>query len=39
MLKFTNIRTSSKKILVMWEPFWPPDFRDLLGFMVLYKEA
>ncbi|KAI4890124.1 hypothetical protein NFI96_004986 [Prochilodus magdalenae] len=39
VLKFTNIRTSSKKILVMWEPFWPPDFRDLLGFMVLYKEA
>ncbi|XP_037401197.1 insulin receptor b [Pygocentrus nattereri] len=39
LLKFTQIRTSSKKILVMWEPFWPPDFRDLLGFMVLYKEA
>lgn len=27
------------KILVRWGPFWPSDFRDLLGFMVLYKEA
>uniref|UniRef100_A0A3Q3ER92 Tyrosine-protein kinase receptor n=1 Tax=Labrus bergylta TaxID=56723 RepID=A0A3Q3ER92_9LABR len=39
VLKFTVIRTGSDKILVKWEPFWPPDFRDLLGFMVLYKEA
>ncbi|KAJ4937084.1 hypothetical protein JOQ06_001668, partial [Pogonophryne albipinna] len=38
-LKFTQIRTMSDKIMVKWEPFWPPDFRDLLGFMVLYKEA
>uniref|UniRef100_A0AAQ4QGR6 Tyrosine-protein kinase receptor n=1 Tax=Gasterosteus aculeatus aculeatus TaxID=481459 RepID=A0AAQ4QGR6_GASAC len=39
VLKFTQIRTSSDKIMIRWEPFWPPDFRDLLGFMVLYKEA
>ncbi|XP_064187781.1 insulin receptor b [Anguilla rostrata] len=39
LLKFTQIRTSSDKILIKWEPFWPSDFRDLLGFMVLYKEA
>ncbi|XP_075954174.1 insulin receptor a [Anarhichas minor] len=39
LLKFTQIRTMSDKIMVKWEPFWPPDFRDLLGFMVLYKEA
>ncbi|XP_030628980.1 insulin receptor a isoform X1 [Chanos chanos] len=39
LLKFTQIRTSSDKIIIRWEPFWPPDFRDLLGFMVLYKEA
>uniref|UniRef100_A0A8C3AB22 Tyrosine-protein kinase receptor n=1 Tax=Cyclopterus lumpus TaxID=8103 RepID=A0A8C3AB22_CYCLU len=39
VLKFTQIRTMSDKIMVKWEPFWPPDFRDLLGFMVLYKEA
>ncbi|KAA0719463.1 Insulin receptor [Triplophysa tibetana] len=38
-LKFTHIRTLSDKIIIKWEPFWPPDFRDLLGFMVLYKEA
>uniref|UniRef100_A0A4W4FJ81 Tyrosine-protein kinase receptor n=1 Tax=Electrophorus electricus TaxID=8005 RepID=A0A4W4FJ81_ELEEL len=39
LLRFTQIRTMSTKILIVWEPFWPPDFRDLLGFMVLYKEA
>ncbi|KAM7379575.1 hypothetical protein PAMP_005121 [Pampus punctatissimus] len=39
VLKFTQIRTMSDKIMVKWEPFWPSDFRDLLGFMVLYKEA
>ncbi|XP_077580659.1 insulin receptor a [Stigmatopora nigra] len=39
VLKFTLIRTMSDKIMVKWEAFWPPDFRDLLGFMVLYKEA
>uniref|UniRef100_A0A8C4DVJ6 Tyrosine-protein kinase receptor n=1 Tax=Dicentrarchus labrax TaxID=13489 RepID=A0A8C4DVJ6_DICLA len=39
VLRFTQIRTMSDKIMVKWEPFWPPDFRDLLGFMVLYKEA
>ncbi|XP_062849775.1 insulin receptor a [Trichomycterus rosablanca] len=39
VLKFTTIRTLFDKILIKWEPFWPPDFRDLLGFMVLYKEA
>uniref|UniRef100_A0A3B1J7U9 Tyrosine-protein kinase receptor n=1 Tax=Astyanax mexicanus TaxID=7994 RepID=A0A3B1J7U9_ASTMX len=39
VLKFTTIRTLSDKIIIKWEPFWPPDFRDLLGFMVLYKDA
>lgn len=29
----------SDKIMIKWKPFWPSDFRDLLGFMVLYKEA
>ncbi|XP_051981156.1 insulin receptor-like, partial [Xyrauchen texanus] len=38
-LRFTKIRKSHDKILIIWEPFWPPDFRDLLGFMVFYKEA
>uniref|UniRef100_A0A8C0ZQK8 Tyrosine-protein kinase receptor n=1 Tax=Castor canadensis TaxID=51338 RepID=A0A8C0ZQK8_CASCN len=26
-------------IMLKWEPYWPPDFRDLLGFMLFYKEA
>ncbi|XP_048038678.1 insulin receptor b [Megalobrama amblycephala] len=39
VLKFTLIRTTHDKILIKWEPFWPSDFRDLLGFMVFYKEA
>lgn len=38
-LKFTLVRTMSDKIMVKWQSFWPKDFRDLLGFMVLYKEA
>ncbi|XP_025066097.1 insulin receptor isoform X3 [Alligator sinensis] len=39
LLKFSFIRTSHDKILLKWEPYWPPDFRDLLGFMLFYKEA
>uniref|UniRef100_A0A674MK11 Tyrosine-protein kinase receptor n=1 Tax=Takifugu rubripes TaxID=31033 RepID=A0A674MK11_TAKRU len=39
VLKFTQVRTMSDKIMVKWEAFWPQDYRDLLGFMVLYKEA
>uniref|UniRef100_A0A3Q3JNZ7 Tyrosine-protein kinase receptor n=1 Tax=Monopterus albus TaxID=43700 RepID=A0A3Q3JNZ7_MONAL len=39
LLKFTLIKTTSTMIILKWEPFWPSDFRDLLGFMVLYKEA
>lgn len=33
------IKTTSNMIMLKWERFWPSDFRDLLGFMVLYKEA
>ncbi|XP_061594290.1 insulin receptor b [Cololabis saira] len=39
LLNFTQIKTSYNMIILKWEPFWPSDFRDLLGFMVLYKEA
>ncbi|XP_062306973.1 insulin receptor-like [Osmerus eperlanus] len=39
VLNFTMVKTSSDKIMVRWQPFWPTDYRDLLGFMVLYKEA
>lgn len=38
-LVFTLIKTTSNMIILRWQPFWPSDFRDLLGFMVLYKEA
>ncbi|XP_053740412.1 insulin receptor a [Synchiropus splendidus] len=39
LLNFTQVRTLSDKIMIKWKAFWPPDFRDLLGFMVLWKEA
>ncbi|XP_045146250.1 insulin receptor [Echinops telfairi] len=39
LLTFSYIRTSPDKILLKWKPYWPPDFRDLLGFMLFYKEA
>uniref|UniRef100_A0A674NPT3 Tyrosine-protein kinase receptor n=1 Tax=Takifugu rubripes TaxID=31033 RepID=A0A674NPT3_TAKRU len=39
LLKFTTIKTTFNMIMLKWETFWPSDFRDLLGFMVLYKEA
>uniref|UniRef100_A0A8C6U1H3 Tyrosine-protein kinase receptor n=1 Tax=Neogobius melanostomus TaxID=47308 RepID=A0A8C6U1H3_9GOBI len=39
VLNFTLVKKSFNKIMVKWQPFWPPDYRDLLGFMVLYKEA
>ncbi|XP_041863346.1 insulin receptor b [Melanotaenia boesemani] len=39
LLKFTSIKTAPNLIMLRWEAFWPLDFRDLLGFMVLYKEA
>uniref|UniRef100_A0A3Q1ECC2 Tyrosine-protein kinase receptor n=1 Tax=Acanthochromis polyacanthus TaxID=80966 RepID=A0A3Q1ECC2_9TELE len=39
LLKFNLIKTTSNMIMLKWDQFWPLDFRDLLGFMVLYKEA
>ncbi|XP_078526892.1 insulin receptor [Lissotriton helveticus] len=38
-LKFTSIRTSFDKVMLRWSPYWPSDYRDLLGFMLFYKEA
>uniref|UniRef100_A0A8K9XHC7 Tyrosine-protein kinase receptor n=1 Tax=Oncorhynchus mykiss TaxID=8022 RepID=A0A8K9XHC7_ONCMY len=29
-LRFTQVRATHDKIMIKWEPFWPPDFRDLL---------
>ncbi|XP_032902872.1 insulin receptor isoform X2 [Amblyraja radiata] len=39
LLKFVFNKTTTDKIVLKWQPFWPPDFRDLLGFMIFYKEA
>ncbi|KAJ6664292.1 hypothetical protein lerEdw1_008511 [Lerista edwardsae] len=39
VLKFSSIKTAHDKIVLRWEPYWPLDFRDLLGFMLFYKEA
>ncbi|XP_061458058.1 insulin receptor [Rhineura floridana] len=39
VLKFSQIKTTCDKIMLKWQPYWPQDFRDLLGFMLLYKEA
>ncbi|XP_069595251.1 insulin receptor [Ranitomeya imitator] len=39
MLRFNFIKSSYDKVLIKWDPYWPPDFRDLLGFMFHYKEA
>ncbi|KAF7242974.1 Insulin receptor [Varanus komodoensis] len=39
VLKFSYIKTAPDKIVLKWEPYWPQDFRDLLGFMLFYKEA
>ncbi|KAE8632427.1 hypothetical protein XENTR_v10001545 [Xenopus tropicalis] len=39
LLNFNFIRTSHDMVLLKWDPYWPPDYRDLLGFMVHYKEA
>ncbi|XP_028672139.1 insulin receptor-like [Erpetoichthys calabaricus] len=39
LLKFVSIKTSPDKIIIRWEAFWTKDWRDLLGFMLFYKEA
>ncbi|XP_069505328.1 insulin receptor [Ambystoma mexicanum] len=38
-LKFISIRTAFDKVVLKWNAYWPPDYRDLLGFMLFYKEA
>ncbi|GCB73640.1 hypothetical protein scyTo_0002720 [Scyliorhinus torazame] len=39
LLRFVSNKTGIDKIMLKWEPYWPPDYRDLLGFMVFFKEA
>ncbi|XP_014888917.1 insulin receptor-like [Poecilia latipinna] len=39
LLNFTSVKVRANMIILKWNSFWPSDYRDLLGFMVLYKEA
>uniref|UniRef100_A0A8B9L912 Tyrosine-protein kinase receptor n=1 Tax=Astyanax mexicanus TaxID=7994 RepID=A0A8B9L912_ASTMX len=39
ILKFKNNQTQSNRIKLTWERYRPPDYRDLISFIVYYKEA
>ncbi|KAG9266987.1 insulin-like growth factor 1 receptor [Astyanax mexicanus] len=39
ILKFINNSTGSNIITLTWERYRPPDYRDLVSFVVYYKEA
>uniref|UniRef100_A0A3B4CE23 Tyrosine-protein kinase receptor n=1 Tax=Pygocentrus nattereri TaxID=42514 RepID=A0A3B4CE23_PYGNA len=39
ILKFINNSTGSNTITLTWERYRPPDYRDLVSFVVYYKEA
>nr|XP_023671130.1 insulin-like growth factor 1 receptor isoform X2 [Paramormyrops kingsleyae] len=39
ILKFTSNSTTSSRIKLTWERYRPPDYRDLISFIVYYKEA
>lgn len=39
ILKFKSNSTSSTRIKLTWQRYRPPDFRDLISFIVYYKEA
>ncbi|XP_075063081.1 insulin receptor-like [Mixophyes fleayi] len=39
VLRFNYINIKHDKVLIKWNPYWPPDQIDLLGFMFHYKEA
>ncbi|KAK1798518.1 hypothetical protein P4O66_006816, partial [Electrophorus voltai] len=38
-LKFITNTTGSTTIMLTWERYRPPDYRDLVSFVVYYKEA
>uniref|UniRef100_A0A8C5Q2V6 Tyrosine-protein kinase receptor n=1 Tax=Leptobrachium leishanense TaxID=445787 RepID=A0A8C5Q2V6_9ANUR len=38
-LQFNHIVLGSDKVVIKWNAYWPPDYRDLLGFMLHYREA
>ncbi|XP_062860198.1 insulin-like growth factor 1a receptor [Trichomycterus rosablanca] len=39
ILKFKSNQTQSTRIKLTWEHYRPPDYRDLISFIVYYKEA
>ncbi|XP_049900346.1 insulin-like growth factor 1 receptor isoform X1 [Epinephelus moara] len=39
VLKFKSNSTSSTRIKLTWQRYRPPDYRDLISFIVYYKEA
>ncbi|TRY66414.1 hypothetical protein DNTS_003373 [Danionella cerebrum] len=39
ILKFKSNHTQSSRIKLTWERYRPPDYRDLISFIVYYKEA
>uniref|UniRef100_A0A8C1G211 Tyrosine-protein kinase receptor n=1 Tax=Cyprinus carpio TaxID=7962 RepID=A0A8C1G211_CYPCA len=39
ILKFKSNHTQSTRIKLTWERYRPPDYRDLISFIVYYKEA
>ncbi|XP_041794516.1 insulin-like growth factor 1b receptor [Chelmon rostratus] len=39
ILKFKSNSTSSTRIKLTWQRYRPPDYRDLISFIVYYKEA
>lgn len=39
ILKFKYNSTSSTRIKLTWQRYRPPDYRDLISFIVYYKEA
>ncbi|KAG7333206.1 hypothetical protein KOW79_003341 [Hemibagrus wyckioides] len=39
IIKFKTNNTQSTRIKLTWERYRPPDYRDLISFIVYYKEA
>lgn len=38
-LRFISNVTESDRIFLKWERYRPPEYRDLLSFIVYYKES
>lgn len=39
ILAFTSNSTSSTRIKLTWQRYRPPDYRDLISFIVYFREA